>query len=187
MAVPAACRQRDFRVTTSSGNRAVRVLTPADAAAFRAIRLAGLAEEPRAFSADWADEVQYDLAWFAGRLQTGAIFGVDDGGNDGEGGLCAVIGLAIPTNAKQRHRGHIWGVYVRPEARGRGLAAALLAAAIAAARGRVESLHLGVGTYNLAAIRAYAATGFIETGFVARALRIGDAFIDEMTMSLDLR
>jgi RimJ/RimL family protein N-acetyltransferase len=161
----------------------VRRLTPADAAAFRDIRLAGLAADPRAFSADWGEEAQRELAWFAERLGMSEVFGVDDGA----GGLCAITGLAIPANPKQRHKGHVWGVYVRPEARGRGLAAALLAAVIAAARGRVESLHLGVGTYNLAAIRVYGAAGFVGTAHEARALRVGDAFIDEITMSLDLR
>ena len=161
---------------------AVRLLTPVDAAAFRDIRLAGLADEPRAFSADWADEAQRDLGWFAERLTTSQVFGIDDNA----GGLCAVVGLAIPTNSKQRHKGHVWGVYVRPAARGRGLAATLLAAVIASARGRFESLHLGVGTYNLAAIRVYGGAGFVGTGHEARALRIGDEFIDEMTMALDL-
>ena len=161
----------------------VRLLTPADAAGFRDIRLAGLAADPRAFSADWHEESQREIGWFAGRLASSDVFAVDDGA----GGLCAVTGLAIPTNPKQRHKGHVWGVYVRPDARGRGLAAALLTAVVASSRGRVESLHLGVGTYNLAAIRVYHAAGFVGTGHEARALRIGDDFIDEMTMSLDLR
>ena len=161
---------------------AVRRLTVADAAAFRDIRLAGLADEPRAFTADWAEEAQHDHDWFAARIATSEILAIAD--NNGR--LLAVTGLAIPTNPKQRHRGHIWGVYVRPEARGRGLASALLDAAITAARGRVEVLHLGVGTYNDAARRCYRAAGFVETGFEPRALRIGDDFIDEIIMTLRL-
>ncbi len=169
-------------MTTVSGDPLVRLLTHSDARAFRDIRLAGLAEDPRAFSADWGEEVVRDLGWFEARLATGEIFGVEDR----DGGFCAVAGLAVPTNPKQRHKGHVWGVYVRPAARGRGLAAALLDAVITAARGRVESLYLGVGTYNLAAIRVYGAAGFVGTGHEARALRIDDEFIDEMTMTLGL-
>jgi RimJ/RimL family protein N-acetyltransferase len=174
-------------VTTSSADPRpplpVRRLTPADAVAFRDIRLAGLAEAPRAFSADWAEEVQHDAAWFAARLVSSEVFGVDDSAVPR---LLGVIGLAIPTNAKQAHQGHVWGVYVRPEVRGRGLASVLLAHAIGAAHGRVESLHLGVGTYNRAAIRAYAAAGFVQSGLHRRALRIGDEYIDEMAMTLQL-
>lgn len=159
----------------------VRLLTVADAAAFRDIRLAGLADEPRAFSADWREEVRHDLDWFAARIAASEIFAIADADK-----LLAVTGLAIPTNPKQRHKGHIWGVYVRPEARGRRYASTLIGAAIAAARGRVEVLHLGVGTYNDAARRCYRAAGFVETGFEPRALRIGDDFIDEITMTLRL-
>lgn len=184
--MPAACRRPGSRVTTSSPDaRAlpVRRLTSADAAVFRDIRLAGLADEPRAFSADWADEACHDADWFGARLASSEVFGIDD---PDAPRLLGVIGLAIPTNAKQRHRGQIWGVYVRPEARGQGLVSMLLAQAIGAARGRVESLHLGVGTYNSVAIRAYAAAGFVESGLQPRALRIGDDFIDEIAMTLQL-
>lgn len=160
----------------------IRRLTLADAAAFRDIRLAGLADEPRAFSADWSEEVGHELDWFAARIAASAIFAVPGDAGD----LRAITGLSIPTNPKQRHKGHIWGVYVRPEARGLGLASSLLAAAIAAARGRVEVLHLGVGTYNDAARRCYRAAGFVETGFEPRALRIGDDYFDEITMTLTL-
>jgi ribosomal protein S18 acetylase RimI-like enzyme len=160
----------------------VRQLTAADTAAFRDIRLAGLVDEPRAFSADWSEEAGRDLDWFADRIASSAIFAIADETDS----LLAITGLSIPTNPKQRHKGHIWGVYVRPEARGRGLATTLLAAAIAAARGRVEVLHLGVGTYNDAARRCYRAAGFVETGFEPRALRIGDDYFDEITMTLRL-
>lgn len=160
----------------------VRQLTAADAAAFRDIRLAGLVDEPRAFSADWSEEVGHDLDWFADRIASSEIFAIADEADS----LLAITGLLIPTNPKQRHKGHIWGVYVRPEARGRGIATILLAAAIAAARGRVEVLHLGVGTYNDTARRCYRAAGFAETGFEPRALRIGDDYFDEITMTLRL-
>jgi ribosomal protein S18 acetylase RimI-like enzyme len=160
----------------------VRQLSVADAAAFRELRLAGLADEPRAFSADWSEEVQHDLDWFADRIASSAIFAISDETDS----LLAITGLSIPTNPKQRHKGHIWGVYVRPEARGRGFATTLLAAAIAEALGRVEVLHLGVGTYNDAARGCYRAAGFVETGFEPRALRIGDDYFDEITMTLRL-
>ena len=57
----------------------------------------------------------------------------------------------------------------------------------ALADGRVGQLTPSVGTYNFAAIRVYGAAGFVGTGHEARALRIGDDYIDEMIMTLDLR
>lgn len=157
----------------------LRLLTPADAAAFRDIRLAGLAADPRAFSAALADEAGHGLDWFADRLADSTVFAADDGGR-----LLGVAGLAIPTAVNKRHKGLLWGVFVRPEARGQGLGARLVAAVIDAARGQVEELVLGVGTYNDAAIATYRRAGFIATGFEARALRIGDIYVDEITMTL---
>lgn len=160
----------------------VRLLAAGDAVAFADIRLVGLADEPRAFSADWAEEAQHGLAWFAARIAAAEIFAVEDSA----GVLLGITGLSISRNPKQCHKGEIWGVYVRPAARGNGIATKLLAAAIAAARGRVEVLHLGVGTYNDPARSCYRAAGFVETGFESRALRVGDVFVDEITMTLML-
>ncbi len=157
----------------------LRLLTPADAAAFRDIRLAGLAADPRAFSAALADEAQHDLDWFASRLADSTVFAADDGGR-----LLGVAGLAIPPGAYKRHKGLLWGVFVRAEARGQGLGARLVAAVIDAARGEVEELVLGVCTYNDAAIATYRRAGFIETGFEARALCIDGVYVDEITMTL---
>ncbi len=157
----------------------LRLLTPADAAAFRDIRLAGLAADPRAFSAALADEAQHDIDWFAKRLADSQVFAADAGGR-----LLGVAGLAIPAGAYKRHKGLLWGVFVRAETRGQGIGARLVAAVIDAARDRVEDLVLGVGTYNDAALATYRRAGFIETGFEARALCIDGQYVDEITMTL---
>ena len=111
------------------------------------------------------------------------MFAVDDGNSH----LVGIAGLAIPTSPKLCHRGYIWGVYVRPEARGHAIAAHLLAGIVADSRTRLEALTLGVGTYNVGAIKAYRAAGFVETGLEKRVMRVGDEYIDEITMLLDLR
>ena len=159
----------------------LRLLTADDAAAFRDIRLAGLAADPRAFSAALADEAQHDVDWFAGRIAGSKVFAADAGGR-----LVGVAGLAIPPGAYKRHKGVLWGVFVRAEARGQGLGSRLVAAVIDAARGQVEDLVLGVGTDNAAALATYRRAGFIETGFEARALCIDGLYVDEITMTLPL-
>lgn len=73
----------------------------------------------------------------------GAVHCKLDLGSDGPGGLV------------------VEGVFTFPEHRGRGLAASLVAAALAEASGPV-CLH--VGERNLPARRAYAAAGMVETG-----------------------
>jgi ribosomal protein S18 acetylase RimI-like enzyme len=73
-----------------------------------------------------------------------------------------------------RFQGWLSDLYVRPAARGRGIARALLAACIAEWRLRQgDSIMLEVGTDNVAAKGLYASLGFRETGlhFQLRPIR----------------
>ncbi len=68
-------------------------------------------------------------------------------------------------------RGFIDDLYVRPEARGQGTAAALLAAVRAAAVARgVRALHVEVGPDNHTARRLYARAGYAESGHLFLSL-----------------
>ena len=59
----------------------------------------------------------------------------------------------------------VQGVWVRPDLRGRGLAAAGIAAVVAYARARIApSITLYVNDYNIPARRAYETAGFRQTG-----------------------
>ena len=68
-------------------------------------------------------------------------------------------------------RGFIDDLYVRPEARGRGAASALLAAAREGALARgVRALHVEVGPENQTARRLYARAGYVESGHLFLSL-----------------
>lgn len=68
-------------------------------------------------------------------------------------------------------RGFIDDLYVRPEARGQGAAAALLAALRTAAVARgVRALHVEVGPDNHTARRLYARAGYTESGHLFLSL-----------------
>ena len=79
--------------------------------------------------------------------------------------------------------GWITSVYARPDARGRGLVAALLAriAARASVAG-MERLGLRVGIENLPARRRYAAAGFVTVGVPF----VNDCGITEIEMTCPL-
>ena len=66
-----------------------------------------------------------------------------------------MAGLAPRPGAKERHRGFLWGMYVRPEARRLGAASALLDAILAAASKRFEQIELDVAAGNSAALALY--------------------------------
>ncbi|WP_250436466.1 GNAT family protein [Caballeronia sp. ATUFL_F2_KS9A] len=159
----------------------IRRLTPADAQAFRDIRLEGLQRYPTSFGASYDDERMQTPDWFGARIADHAVFGGD--GRDGM--LAGVAGLLVPTGAKLRHKGVLWGMYVRESARGTGLAAALVDAVLAYARGIVDEIKLEVAPENLAAMRLYRAAGFVEYAREPRALKIDGTYHDSVLMTLD--
>jgi ribosomal protein S18 acetylase RimI-like enzyme len=72
-------------------------------------------------------------------------------------------------------RGFIDDLYVRPADRGRGIAAALLAAAREAATADgVRALHVEVGPDNALARRLYARAGYEESGHLFLRLPLAD-------------
>jgi RimJ/RimL family protein N-acetyltransferase len=161
----------------------VRRLEAHDVAAYRELRLESLKSHPEAFGSSWEDESGKPDAWWTERLKTNTVFGgwIDDSP------LLGVVGLYIHDTIKLRHKGMLVGMYVRPAARGSGLAAALVQRVIEQARGTVEEICLRVVASNTIAHRLYSAAGFEPYGLERRALKIGDEYFDEVLMALPLR
>ena len=159
-----------------------RLLQPEDARAWRALRLHGVAHCPEAFGSSLAEERDQPLSTMAERLRVSPGFAVADSTGD----FIGTVGLGFTRSEKLRHKGFIWGMYVLPSARRAGLGRALLEAAIAHATGRVEELRLDVGAENGAALALYRSLGFTAYGTEPRALKLGDAYIDEVKMALRL-
>ena len=167
----------------------ISILTADDAAAYQALRLRGLQESPAAFGSTYQSEVGVPLSRIAGRLVRGAgredvMFGAFDDG----GALVGLAGLGRQTGLKTRHRAHVWGMYVAPEARGRGVGRALMQALIAHARtlAGLERLTLGVEAGNAAARALYHAVGFVTYGVEPQAYKLDGEYWDSELMSLAL-
>ena len=161
----------------------IRRLVPADAAIYRAVRLEGLVAHPDSFVSSAEEEAALPLNDFEERLRSRATFG---GWTDGPD-LAGIAHLVIPAPAKMRHKAVLGGVYVRLAARGTGLSRALLDAVIDHAREVVEGVNLFVNSANDPAIALYEGAGFRRFGLERRAVKIGDAYHDELLMELDLR
>lgn len=151
-----------------------RVLDASDAPAFHALRLEALAQHPEAFRATFDEEADQTVAEVARRLEEQTVFGVH---LDGE--LVGVAGFEAAIPLKKRHKGLLWGVYVRPDARCAGLGTALVGGVIAHARGRVEQLHAAVVVDNAPARHLYRKLGFGAYGIEPRALKVGDRYYDQ--------
>jgi RimJ/RimL family protein N-acetyltransferase len=159
----------------------IRQLTPGDAALYRSIRLAGLKESPEAFGSTFEAEVAKPLAWFFDRLSNSEVFGAFV---DAE--ILGVAGFAVRQGEKEAHKGLLWGMYVRPSARGAGVACRLVEAVIAHARPRVELIQLSVVVGNEQARRLYARLGFVEYGIEENSLKHRGRYYDEILMAKEL-
>ena len=152
-----------------------------DLALFRPLRLEALRRHPSAFGVAFEEERDGNL----GRL-IGAGQAVTLGGFVG-GALVGSAGMVVPERVKQRHKGHVVGVYVDPAWRRAGLARALLDGLIEQARARgLVLLTLSVTVGNAAARGLYSGAGFLVYGVEPISLRVGDDFLDEELMALRL-
>jgi ribosomal protein S18 acetylase RimI-like enzyme len=162
-------------------------LSPSDAAAFRTLRLRALRDHPEAFSSSFEEEEKISVAEIAERIRKetpeNCTFGVFV--NDM---LAGMVHVARYTRHKIRHKAHIGGMYVVPEARGRGAGRALLDAAVAHAHrlGGVEELVLAVTVGNESARRLYASVGFVPYAIEPHFIRVGEIYYDIEWMWLRL-
>ncbi|MBX9702215.1 MAG: GNAT family N-acetyltransferase [Acetobacteraceae bacterium] len=165
----------------------IRMLGPADASVFHALRLDSLRLHPEAFGADPEDEAALSPAGIAQLLAPpppGAVFGAYL-----DSRLVGIAGLHVESAVKRRHVGLVWGLHVAPVSRGHGAGRALLRAVEAHAReAGLERLCLAVGTGNAAARALYDAAGYAVYGIERAALKLGPgAYVDEELRVLDLR
>ena len=156
----------------------VRRLMPGDAAAYRALRLEGFATHPLEFRYSPADEEALTLAETERRLAESFVVGVFA---DGE--LAGIGGWTRFAGEKLRHKGLLWGMYVRPRLRGTGAADRIVESIVDDARREVEMLLLTVAAPNERARRLYERWGFEVHGTEPMAVRVGDSYFDEVLMA----
>jgi ribosomal protein S18 acetylase RimI-like enzyme len=154
-----------------------RLLTPADAPAYRDIRLDGLRQNPHAFGSTFKHESAMPMSWFEERISASSLFGAFV---DGE--LLGVAGYRRQDGAKESHKAILWGMYVRPKGRNCGLGEALIEAIVAHASSHVEQLKLVVTAGNETAHRLYRRLGFSEYGREIRALKQDGRYFDDILM-----
>jgi RimJ/RimL family protein N-acetyltransferase len=164
----------------------IRRLTPADASGFQALRLAALLEAPSAFGSSYEEEKALPASAIERRLalhQDRAAFAAFEKETP-----IGLIGLARESHSKLSHKALIWGMYVIPGARGKGIGRALLLEALSLARSvpGIRQVNLCVNARNAGAIRLYESVGFESFGCEPGAMLVEGELHDQIHMYLRL-
>jgi ribosomal protein S18 acetylase RimI-like enzyme len=162
----------------------IRLLAADDAEAWWQLRLEMLRNDPASF-ADSAEEHQATTIDKARKfLGSGDPAETFVAGSFTNGRLNGTVGFFRRKHSKERHKGHVWGVYVSPEQRGKGVARALMQEVIQRARQlNLEQITL-VASAHLPARHLYESLGFESYGIEPRSLKIGAEYVDDVLMVL---
>jgi len=165
----------------------IRILTLDDVAAYRAIRLEMLESEPEAFGSSPEDHNKLSEEEIRRRLTADLaerfIFGAFV-----DGQLVGVAGFVREPQVKARHKGRIWGVYLKAELRGQGIGRRMLQSILdrVHAIDGLEQILISVTTAQSAAQSLYRSLGFVSFGVEPRALKIANRYVDEQYMVLEI-
>jgi RimJ/RimL family protein N-acetyltransferase len=163
----------------------IRLLREDDAEAYIEFRRQGLLELPLAFGASPTDDFASSPAAVREQLRHAPEWVILGAFEDG---LVGAVGLFRDRHLKASHKVHVWGMYVAPSHRRRGVAAELLQAAIGHARSLpgVAWVHLTVTSAAPAARRLYERAGFELWGTEPDALRHDGQTVADHHMALRL-
>ena len=164
----------------------IRLFTEQDAQTLWDLRLLALETDPWSF-VDSPEELRaMSVEEFATRLRSDHAENFIVGAFEQRTAV-GMVGCYQEVPLKRRHKAWIWGVFVAPAARGRGIAKSLMQAAIQRAKSipGLEMLLLTVAVDQSVPRKLYQSLGFRSFGVEPRGLKIGNASHDEENMVLE--
>ncbi len=163
-------------------------LSPEDAEAFQELRMRALEESPAAFGASVEEVEALSPDEVAGSLvpsECSTVFGA----RTEHGSLIGIAGLKRERGVKTSHKAFLWGMYVLPELRNRGVGRLLLDAVMSEARcwSGLHQVNLTVVTTSWAARSLYQSAGFVKFGVERSGYLVNGETFDLEYMVFDLR
>jgi ribosomal protein S18 acetylase RimI-like enzyme len=162
----------------------IQTLTPSDWQIFKSLRLESLLDSPAAWNSLYETlNIQPDSYW-QDRLAQGDKTFVAFMGKTPVG----MASLYSKPHTKTSHVAEVWGVYVCPNNRGRGIGRLLLQTVISEARSRPEfsKIKLSVTSSQNVAFKLYQSLGFTQVGCYHEEIKVGDRYFDEVLMEMPL-
>ena len=163
----------------------VKVLTENDTDAFIDIRLKGLKESPMAFGASFEEGIDKDLTFKNLKNRSDEYFTL---GYFEKDVLVGIVGFIREQKLKKKHKSFVWGMYVDPEFRGKGIAKKLLQEVINRAKKiyGLSKIILSVTTPQTHALRFYENLGFVKYAVEKDSIRVDGKSMDEIFLSRQL-
>jgi RimJ/RimL family protein N-acetyltransferase len=164
----------------------IRHASLTDIDAFRELRLEALKNHPTAFGQDYDENVLRQQTYWENTLtinsEEQALFFAEQSGQ-----LIGMTGIFRRMSKKCLHSADIWGVYVKPEWRGRHISESLIRSCLSWAKQQnIVVVKLGVVTNNPSAIRSYKRCGFTTYGKEPKAISCDGEYYDEYLMSIEI-
>lgn len=164
---------------------AIRRLDEADACALLELRGLALATSPGAFASSPDTDRISGVDAAVGILTdttSQAVFGAFDPE------LIGMVGIRRESHRKLSHRAYLWGMFVDPRARSRGIGRRLVQEAVGFARqlDGVGWVDLSVSEDAPEALEMYRNLGFVEWGVQSDALRFDGRSLSERYCALRL-